>query len=60
MNGSDNRPGIRTRLVSGIKWTAAVAFVVSASHLATSVIAARLLGLEEFGEFSIIRSTDIE
>lgn len=59
MNGSDNRPGIRTRLVSGIKWTAAVAFVVSASHLATSVIAARLLGLEEFGEFSIIRSTAV-
>ncbi|NMC32988.1 MAG: oligosaccharide flippase family protein [Veillonellaceae bacterium] len=59
MNGNEKQPGIRTRLLSGIKWTAAVAFVVSTSHLATSILAARLLGLEEFGEFSIIRSTAV-
>ena len=59
MNNDRSIADIRGRLISGIKWTAVVAVVVSASHLASSVIAARLLGLEEFGKFSIIRSTAI-
>ena len=59
MNNDRSVADIRGRLISGIKWTAVVAVVVSASHLASSVIAARLLGLEEFGKFSIIRSTAI-
>ena len=59
MNSQGITIGVRERLITGIKWTVVVAVLVSASHLASSVVAARLLGLEQFGAFSIIRSTVI-
>ena len=45
------------RLIHGVKWNVLEAAIVASGNLAASVIAARLLGLGDFGAYSIIRST---
>ena len=57
MSSGVTRTGIKERMISGIKWTALQSVVVAASNFATAVITARLLGVDAFGAFSIIRIT---
>ncbi len=45
------------RLFGGVKWNIIEAGAVAAGNLAVTVIVARLLGLDDFGAYSIIRST---
>lgn len=45
------------RLFGGVKWNIVEAVTVAAGNLAATVIVARLLGLDDFGAYSIIRST---
>lgn len=45
------------RLLRGVKWNMVMAVGVAAGNLLTAIVAARLLGLEGFGAFSIVRST---
>lgn len=48
---------LRGRFARGAVWSLAGALSSQGSNLAASVITARLLGTEEFGEFGIIQST---
>lgn len=57
MNTQRESGGVRNRLIKGIKWTALQSVVVAASNFATAVLAARLLGMDTFGAYSIIRIT---
>ncbi len=57
MNTRDGSGGVRSRLIRGVKWTALQSFVVAASNFATAVTAARLLGVDAFGAYSIIKIT---
>jgi len=57
VSGQANSEGVRGRLISGIKWTALQSVFVAASNFATAVMVARLLGVDSFGAFSIIRIT---
>lgn len=57
MNAGDGRGGIRARLIRGIKWTALQSVIVSANNFLTAVMLARLLGVDSFGAFSIIKVT---
>jgi O-antigen/teichoic acid export membrane protein len=57
LNTQRESGGVRNRLIKGIKWTALQSVVVAASNFATAVLAARLLGLDTFGAYSIIRIT---
>ncbi len=59
MNSRMGAEKLKERLVTGIKWTVVLSVVVSASNFASTVVAARLLGMDQFGAFSIIRSTVI-
>ena len=49
--------GIKYRLIKGVKWNMVEAVITATSNFIAAVIAARLLGLDDFGAFSIIRST---
>lgn len=57
MNAKTGGDGVRKRLIRGIKWTMLQSLFVAASHFAIAVIVARLLGVDNFGAFSIIRVT---
>lgn len=48
---------IMSRLLQGIKWNFLDVIIVSVGNLAISILAARLLGVDEFGAFSIVKST---
>ncbi len=49
--------GMWGRLGQGVKWTLVESVAVASGNFLAAVITARLLGLEDFGAFSIIRST---
>lgn len=57
MNARTGGDGVRTRLIRGVKWTMLQSLFVAASHFAIAVVVARLLGVDNFGAFSIIRVT---
>jgi len=48
---------MRDRILGGVKWNIVEAVTISASNFLTAIIAARLLGLNDFGSFSIVKST---
>ena len=48
---------IMQRLLQGIKWNFLDVVIVSGGNLAVSILAARLLGVDDFGAFSIVKST---
>lgn len=45
------------RLICGVKWNVLETAIVALGNFAAAIVAARLLGLDDFGGFSIIRST---
>ncbi len=57
MNNPGDKAEVKGRMIRGIKWTALQSVVVAAGNFATAVLAARLLGVDDFGAFSIIRIT---
>lgn len=49
--------GIKNRLINGVKWNVLEAGIVAGTNLVVAVVVARMLGINDFGAFSIIRST---
>ena len=52
----DKLPAIHIRLISGVFWTLVVAMVSQGCTLLSSVIAARLLGCEDYGKLAMMLS----